>query len=95
MFVKCSESFMESPQELNNSHNIYCTLNNVLLFPFINIIKSFSGVLIGSKSDLKERRVVKANVAQDYARKNNLRYFECSAVSIIFTQLYFTLKKTF
>ncbi|KAF8794746.1 intraflagellar transport protein 27 homolog [Argiope bruennichi] len=37
------------------------------------------GVLIGSKSDLKERRVVKANVAQDYARKNSLQYFECSA----------------
>lgn len=75
---------MESFQIFDNFHNIYCTLNSVLLIPFINVIKFFSGVLIGSKSDLKERRVVKANVAQDYARKNNLRYFECSAVSVIF-----------
>ncbi|XP_054707606.1 intraflagellar transport protein 27 homolog [Uloborus diversus] len=37
------------------------------------------GVLIGAKSDLVERRVINAPIAQDYARKNNLHYFECSA----------------
>lgn len=39
------------------------------------------GVLIGTKSDLKEQRVISPKSAQDFASQQGLQYFECSAVS--------------
>lgn len=49
----------------------------------VNQIKSLkenrTGVLIGNKADLTRQRVVEHGVAKDFAKKNNLVYFECSA----------------
>ena len=39
-----------------------------------------SGVLIGNKIDLGERRVVTEKEGISYCDKNKLQYFECSAV---------------
>lgn len=41
----------------------------------------FLGVLIGSKTDLKDQRVISPKAAQDFASQHGLQYFECSAVS--------------
>ncbi len=40
------------------------------------------GVLIGAKSDLEERAVIKSNQGQQLASNHGLEFFECSAVCI-------------
>lgn len=47
--------------------------------------QSFLGVLIGSKTDLKDQRVISPKAAQDFASQHGLQYFECSAVSTTHT----------
>ncbi|CAL8092575.1 unnamed protein product [Orchesella dallaii] len=39
----------------------------------------FLGVLIGSKNDLKDQRVISPKAAQNFAAQHGLQYFECSA----------------
>lgn len=51
--------------------------------------QSFLGVLIGSKTDLKDQRVISPKAAQDFASQHGLQYFECSAVSTTHTTLKF------
>ncbi|XP_072319021.1 intraflagellar transport protein 27 homolog isoform X2 [Eucyclogobius newberryi] len=41
--------------------------------------RSVSGVLVGNKSDLLERRAVQSKDAQDWAQNNGLDYYETSA----------------
>jgi small GTP-binding protein len=36
-------------------------------------------ILVGNKSDLKEKIVITKEQAETFAKKNNLKYFECSA----------------
>lgn len=43
---------------------------------------SILGVLIGSKTDLKDQRVISPKAAQDFASEHGLQYYECSAVKI-------------
>ena len=48
-----------------------------------NALSSTSGVLVGNKTDLDERRVVTEKDARQFAEDNSLEYFETSAVSIL------------
>jgi len=41
-------------------------------------------VLVANKTDLDDRRVVHAKVGEEFADSNGLKYFECSAVSILY-----------
>jgi len=41
----------------------------------------FLGVLIGSKNDLKDQRVISPKIASAFATQHGLQYFESSAVS--------------
>ena len=40
-----------------------------------------AGILIGNKKDLEKRRRVSFEDASEFAEKNSIKYFECSAVS--------------
>ena len=44
-----------------------------------NTISNAMKILVGTKSDLTERRVVRQQDAEKFAKKHNFRYFETSA----------------
>jgi hypothetical protein len=48
----------------------------------VSSLKGAKGVLIGTKVDEPHRRKVAKDEAQQYAKANNLMYFETSAVVI-------------
>ncbi|KAM8930660.1 intraflagellar transport protein 27 homolog [Pelodytes ibericus] len=54
------------------------------------------GILVGNKSDLSDRRAVEKTVAQDWAARHSLEYFETSAKELEnFEQPFQSLAKTF
>ena len=54
----------------------------------------FTGVLVASKTDLEERRVVSRKSGQEFAESKGLKYFECSAVSLDIYILFIFLNKS-
>ena len=56
-------------------------MNYQMLFPIMNFVLEFLGILVANKIDLKQRRVVTMKQGSEFAESHGLEYVETSAVS--------------